>query len=191
MAVATLYPSYDTRNFVDSSNPSDVMPNGLGDESNLTTCSIGYHSFGKGSGTTGYMAYFNVSSLAGKTVTAVTLQLVVSSGGGLDAAEVPYCRRVLSAWTESTTDGNYRATSTPSVATGAAAPYTSNPTFTGADMVTLVQGWISGTYTNYGLSVHPLDAAESGETLVITTSEHGSPPSMTVTYRDDTFQMII
>lgn len=142
---------------------------------------------------------FDVSSIpSGSTVTAASLELRIKSGLSGDNC-TSRVRRLIRDWTESgatwnTYDGSNswgaagaQDTSTDIVAsddaTNVRSSISSPVTITITGLETLVNGWVNGTYPNYGMVVY--SDAEGDANGVVGSSEDGTSsnrPKLNVTY---------
>lgn len=120
---------------------------------------------------------FNLSSIpSGATVQSASLRLVKSGGSG-----VPFTMRLMrntSSWVEGTDCGSGGGTlpsfnSTP-VTTFSANPADAIGTVYTIDITALVQGWVNGTFPNYGLTLQGPDSAPTFSNMDYYSDDYGT-----------------
>jgi hypothetical protein len=127
---------------------------------------------------------FDLSSISGASVTLATFDLWVGTGVPNPTNYNFGIYRVTSSWTETGLTWNNQPTYNTSaydtkLVTGAAGSQT---TWT---ITTLIQQWVLGTYTNYGLVVCRVDMSNQTPWPYLVSSDYGTAnmrPRLTITY---------
>lgn len=194
MPTDTVYPTYDACH--DATNNSDGStiygtPQLAGND--YLRCGM-YNGGNKGESNTFWwpMMYFNLSGISSSaTVSACTLNVRINNqNDNTSSSQKAIIRKITSSWDESSSSAptwdlstNYGDIGTASGTWGSG-----GTAVTSSSITTLVQGWINGTITNYGLFLHCQDSSVNiyrhiGSRTNATSSYY---PYLSVTYTTNT-----
>ncbi len=123
---------------------------------------------------------FDLSSVAGVTVTGATLSLYHSSNGGNGATFDLF--RNTSAWDEGTVTWDTAPTYDPVAASSLNIADGFTSVWRDWDVTALVQGWITGTNDNYGMTISRIDQPNSVVYFASSDYTIGYGPKLTINY---------